>query len=43
MGQVTSMALTGDFTHFFCGTSQSNIYWVNANNFNPELRNTCPY
>lgn len=43
MGTVTSLALTADYTHFFCGTSQSNIYWINANNLTPELRNTCHY
>jgi hypothetical protein len=43
MGSVTSLALTADFTHFFCGTSQSNIYWVNTNALTPELRNTCHY
>lgn len=35
MGGVTSIALTADFTHFFCGTSQSNIYWINTNTLNP--------
>lgn len=35
MGTVTSLALTADYTHFFCGTSQSNIYWINANNLTP--------
>jgi hypothetical protein len=43
MGAVTSLALTADYTHFFCGTSQSNIYWVNTNTLTPELRNTCHY
>lgn len=43
MGNVTSISFTGDYTHFFCGTSQSNIYWVNSTNLNPELRNTCHY
>ena len=43
MGAVSSISLTNDFTHFFCGTTQSNIYWVNATNLNPELRNTCHY
>ena len=43
MGNVTSLAFTGDFTHFFCGTSQSNIYWVNSTTLTPELRNTCHY
>lgn len=43
MGAVTSISFTADYTHFFCGTSQSNIYWVNSNTLNPELRNTCHY
>ena len=43
MGAVTSISFTGDFTHFFCGTSQSNIYWVNSTTLAPELRNTCHY
>lgn len=43
MGCVTSVSFTGDFTHFFCGSSQSNIYWVNATTLVPELRNTCHY
>jgi hypothetical protein len=43
MGAVTSIAFTGDYTHFFCGTSQSNIYWVNSTTLAPELRNTCHY
>lgn len=41
MGSVTSITFTGDYTHFFCGTSQSNIYWVNSVKLTPELRNTC--
>lgn len=43
MGGVTSLSLTNDFSHFFCGTDQSNIYWVNSTNLTPELRNTCHY
>jgi len=43
MGNVTSVSFTGDYTHFFCGTSQSNIYWVNSTTLVPELRNTCHY
>ena len=35
MGNVTSISFTGDYTHFFCGTSQSNIYWVNSTNLTP--------
>jgi WD40 repeat protein len=41
LGGVTSIALTGDGTHFFCGTSQANIYWVDVDSLTPELRNTC--
>ena len=43
MGKVTSMAFTADYCHFFCGTSLSNIYWVDTENLTPELRNTCHY
>mmetsp|Transcript_1842 Transcript_1842/g.2592 ORF Transcript_1842/g.2592 Transcript_1842/m.2592 type:complete len:91 (+) Transcript_1842:387-659(+) len=43
LGGVTSIAFTGDFTNFFCGTSQSNIYWVDTENLKAELRNTCHY
>jgi len=43
LGAVTSFAFTGDYTHFFCGTSQSNIYWIEADQLKSELRNTCHY
>jgi cilia- and flagella-associated protein 52 len=43
MGNVTSISFTGDYTHFFAGSSQSNIYWVNSTTLLPELRNTCHY
>eukprot|EP01017_Pseudomicrothorax_dubius_P022597 TRINITY_DN24442_c0_g1_i2.p1 TRINITY_DN24442_c0_g1~~TRINITY_DN24442_c0_g1_i2.p1 ORF type:complete len:630 (+),score=166.17 TRINITY_DN24442_c0_g1_i2:175-2064(+) len=43
LGAVTSITFTSDFTHFFCGTGQSNIYWVDADKLVPELRNTCHY
>ncbi|KAL4465728.1 hypothetical protein ABPG72_015129 [Tetrahymena utriculariae] len=43
LGAVTSISFTGDYTHFFCGTSQSNIYWIDTEKLNPELRNTCHY
>jgi hypothetical protein len=43
MGKVTSMAFTADSCNFFCGTSLSNIYWVDTENLTPELRNTCHY
>ena len=35
MGCVTSISLTNDYSHFFCGTNQSNIYWVNATTLSP--------
>eukprot|EP00928_Gymnodinium_smaydae_P072566 TRINITY_DN55908_c0_g1_i1.p1 TRINITY_DN55908_c0_g1~~TRINITY_DN55908_c0_g1_i1.p1 ORF type:complete len:618 (-),score=132.88 TRINITY_DN55908_c0_g1_i1:184-2037(-) len=41
LGGVTSLALTTDGTHFFAGTSQSNIYWVDVDTLTAELRNTC--
>ena len=41
MGGVTSMTFTKDFTHFFAGTNQSNIYWVDTERLQPQLRNTC--
>jgi len=41
LGEVTSLALTSDATHFFCGTAQSNIYWVDVDTLTAELRNTC--
>jgi len=43
MGKVTSMAFTNDLCHFFCGTSLSNLYWIDTENLNPELRNTCHF
>merc|ERR1712216_55784 len=43
LGGVTSIALTSDGTHFFCGTTQSNIYWVDTDSLTAELRNTCHY
>jgi len=41
LGGVTSIALTSDGTHFFCGTTLSNIYWVDTDTLTAELRNTC--
>ena len=43
LGGVTSLAFTADHTHFFCGTTQSNIYLVDTEKLVPELRNTCHY
>lgn len=38
------MTFTNDFTHFFCGTNESNIYWVDSDQLNAEVRNTAhPY
>jgi WD40 repeat protein len=41
LGMVTSISLTADSSHFFCGTVLSNIYWVNSESLTPELRSTC--
>jgi len=41
LGGVTSLTLTKDGTHFFCGTSLSNIYWADTPSLTAELRNTC--
>mmetsp|Transcript_1070 Transcript_1070/g.3018 ORF Transcript_1070/g.3018 Transcript_1070/m.3018 type:complete len:620 (-) Transcript_1070:134-1993(-) len=41
LGGVTSITLTKDGTHFFCGTDKSNIYWVESESLTAELRNTC--
>lgn len=41
LGTVTSLGLTTDGTHFFCGTASSNIYWVDVDSMTAELRNTC--
>jgi len=41
LGGVTSIALTRDGSHFFCGTTHSNIYWVDVDTLTAELRNTC--
>lgn len=41
LGSISSIAMTADATHFFCGTALSNIYWVDASSLAPELRNTC--
>jgi len=43
LGGVSSITWTADFTNFFCGTTQANIYWVEGDNLNAELRNTCHY
>jgi hypothetical protein len=43
MGKITSLTSTSDYCHFFCGTNLSNIYWVDTENLNPELRNTCHF
>jgi WD40 repeat protein len=41
LGGVTSISLTQDGTHFFCGTSMANIYWVDVDTLTAELRSTC--
>jgi len=41
LGGVTSITLTTDGTHFFCGTCLANIYWVDVDSLTAELRNTC--
>jgi len=41
LGGVMAIALTNDGTHFFCGTTLSNIYWVDTDTLTAELRNTC--
>jgi len=41
LGAVTSITLTSDGTHFFCGTSLANIYWIDSDSMTAELRNTC--
>jgi len=41
LGGVSSMTFTGDYTHFFLGTNQANIYWIEADQLKAELRNTC--
>jgi len=41
LGGVTSIALTEDGTHFFSGTTLSNIYWSDVDTLTAELRNTC--
>jgi WD40 repeat protein len=41
LGEVTSITLTADGKHFFCGTKLSNIYWVDSDTLTPELRSTC--
>jgi WD40 repeat protein len=43
LGGVTSISLTQDNTHFFLGTSQSNIYLLDSDQLKAELRNTCHY
>ena len=41
LGGVTSMTLTTECAYFFCGTEQSNIYWVETASLKSEIRNTC--
>ncbi|MCQ2818601.1 MAG: WD40 repeat domain-containing protein, partial [archaeon] len=41
LGGITSISFTADFSFFFCGTDQSNIYWVESSTLKAEIRNTC--
>jgi WD40 repeat protein len=41
LGGVTSITMTQDGTHFFCGTSMANIYWIDVDSLTAELRSTC--
>jgi WD40 repeat protein len=41
LGAVTSLCPTCDGTHFFLGTDQANIYWVDCDSLTAELRSTC--
>jgi WD40 repeat protein len=41
LGGVTSITATADGSHFFAGTDQSNIYWIDTDSLTAELRNTC--
>jgi hypothetical protein len=43
LGAITSITMTADYTYFFCGTDQSNIYWCESSTLNSEIRNTCHY
>lgn len=36
LGGITSIAFTSDFSFFFCGTNQCNIYWVDSSTLCPE-------
>lgn len=41
LGPITSMTLTAESAYFFCGTEESNIYWVETSTLNSEIRSTC--
>ena len=41
LGGVTSISLTAESAYFFCGTEESNIYWVEASSLLSEIRATC--
>ncbi|OMJ87253.1 hypothetical protein SteCoe_11102 [Stentor coeruleus] len=43
LGDVTSISLTQDNTHFFLGSGQSNIYLIDSDQLKADLRNTCHY
>lgn len=40
-GGVTSVAALGN--HYFAGTNQSNVYYINARTYKDELRQTCHF
>ncbi|PFH33243.1 flagellar associated protein [Besnoitia besnoiti] len=41
LGPVTSIVVTPDHQHFFAGTRQGNIYWVDVASLTPDIRYTC--
>jgi len=43
LGSVMSITLTSDGSHFFVGTKDANIYWVDVDSLTAELRSTCHY
>jgi len=42
-GKITSLTKVSGDTHFFCGTSESNIYWVQTDGLIAQLRSTCHF
>lgn len=43
LGSISSITFTSDYSYFFCGTDQSNIYWCESSTLNCEIRSTCHY